>query len=617
MSKVIGIDLGSTLSEVAVLENNTPVIIVNEEGDRTTPSVIFLKNGERKVGKAAKRQAITQPKNTVNLIKRFMGGTYDEVKNNVSHVQYDVINENGTPRVSIEGKSYSPEELSSMIIQKMKKVAEDYVGETITDAVITVPALFSDAARTATKMAGELAGLNVLRIINEPTAAILASGIDVNKSGKYMVADYGGSTLDFSIADISDGVIEIIASYGDVYCGGSDLDKIIADYFVEEFKKDSGIDVSKDSMAMSRIIDEAEKAKIALSLNNTYDVNLPFITSNENGPLHFTISINKAKFESLVDAEINKVINCGKEALKCSKLNANDLNGILLVGGSTRIPILQDRLNKIFGVPLIKTANPDEAVALGAAVQGGIIKGDVNDILLVDTISVSVGIATLNDTFTKMIEANTSIPTKKTEVFSTAIDNQTDVAIVVLQGERPLASKNKQIGVFHLDGIAPAPRGVPQIEVIFDIDSNGILNVSAKDKATNKEQHITIDNASKLSDEEVERIKKEAEEFADADKKAKEEADKLNLADTLIFQTEKAMENFGDKISEDEKKDVTEKIEALKKAVADKNFIDIEDKTKLLNDAWNPIVTRIYQSSNPNNESSGFDASSFTNGQTK
>lgn len=425
------------------------------------------------------------------------------------------------------------------------------------------------------------------------------------------------STLDFSIADISEGVVEILASYGDVYCGGSDLDKMVAQYIVDEFKKETGVDVSKDSMAMSRVMEEAEKAKVSLSLSSTYDINIPFITSNENGPLHLTMSINKAKFESLIDDEMNKVVNCGKEALKASGLQANELNGILLVGGSTRIPLLQDRLSKEFGVNLIKTANPDEAVALGAAVQGGIIKGDVNDILLVDTISVSVGIATINDTFTKMIEANTSIPTKKTEIFSTATDNQTDVAIVVLQGERPIASKNKQIGVFHLDGIVPAPRGIPQIEVTFDIDSNGILNVSAKDKATGKEQHITIDNASKLSDEEVERIKKEAEEFAEADKKAKEEADKMNMGDSLVFQTKKAMEQFGDKVTEDEKKAVNEKIEILEKALADKNLVDVEAGISQLNTTWNPIVTRIYQEANPNpanGASTDFDPSMFTQG---
>ena len=595
MSKVIGIDLGSTLSEVSVLENGSPVVIVNEEGDRTTPSVIFINGDERKVGKAAKRQAITKPKQTVNLIKRFMGGTYDEVKDNISHVQYDVVNENGYPRVSIDGKLYSPEELSAMILSKMKKIAEDYTGEEVKDAVITVPALFSDAARTATKTAGEIAGLNVLRIINEPTAAILASGIDINKGGKYMVADYGGSTLDFSIADISDGVVEILASYGDVYCGGSDLDKMVANYITDEFKKDKGVDISKDPMAMSRIIEEAEKAKINLSNSSTYDINLPYITATSDGPMHLTMTITRAKFEQLINDELDKVIKCGVEALKKSGLDKTELNGILLVGGSTRIPKLQEKLSETFGVNLVKTANPDEAVALGAAVQGGIIKGDVDDVVLLDVTPLALGIATMGDIFSPMIEANTTIPTKHSQIFSTAQDNQTDVAVVILQGGRPMAKDNKQLGIFHLDGIAPAPRGIPQIEVTFDIDVNGLLTVTAKDKATDKEQHITIDNPSAIPQDEIDRMKKEAEEYAEADKKAKETAEKVNMADTVVFQTEKALDEFKDKVTDDERKAITEKLEALKEVVKNRDGEKIDSALKEFDVVWNPIVTRLYQ----------------------
>lgn len=596
MSKVIGIDLGSTLSEVAVVEGGKPVIIVNEEGGRTTPSVVSLKGDERKVGASAKRQEITSPKETINLIKRFMGGTYDEVKDSISHVQYEVKNVNGYPKIVVEGREYTPEEISAMILTKMKATAEAYLGEPVKDAIITVPAFFGNEAREATKKAGEIAGLNVLRIIAEPTAAILASGIDMEKGGKYMVVDYGGSTLDFSVADISDKVVEILSSYGDVYCGGSDLDKIVSDWIVSEFKKDSGIDLSKDALAMSRIIEAAEKAKVELSNTTSTEINLPYITAVDGQPQHLRQTITKAKFEELIDKEIGKVINCGKEAIKKAKISAKDLNGILLVGGSTRIPYVQERLEKEFGVSLIKTANPDEAVALGAAVQGSILAGENStDILLLDVTPLNLGIETLGGVMTTLIEANTTIPAKKSQVFSTAEDNQPAVTINILQGNRTMARDNKQIGLFNLDGIAPAPRGIPQIEVEFNIDSNGILSVKATDKATGKDQHITIQAKGGLSDEDIERMKKDAEEHAESDKKAKEEADKVNAAESAAFQIEKSMEELGDKVTEEEKAEIKPLIEDLRNAANERNVEKIDTVQKALQEKWFPIMTKIYQ----------------------
>lgn len=600
MSKVIGIDLGSTLSEVAVMEGGKPTIIVNDEGGRTTPSVVSFKDGERKVGAAAKRQEITNPKETIVLIKRFMGGTYDEVKDNISHVQYEVKNVGGYPKVVVGDKEYTPEEISAMILSKMKATAEAYLGEEVKDAIITVPAFFGNEAREATKKAGEIAGLNVLRIIAEPTAAILASGIDMEKGGKYMVVDYGGSTLDFSVADISDKVVEILSSYGDVYCGGSDLDKLVADWIVSEIKAEKGIDVSKDTLAMPRIIEAAEKAKIELSNTTSTEINLPYITAVDNNPVHFVKPLTRAKFEQLIDKEITKVINCGKEALKRAKLTTKDLSGILLVGGSTRIPYLQDKLDKEFGVQLIKTANPDEAVALGAAVQGSILAGEQStDVLLLDVTPLNLGIETLGGVMTTLIEANTTIPAKKSQIFSTAEDNQPAVTINILQGNRPMAKDNKQVGLFNLDGIAPAPRGIPQIEVEFNIDSNGILSVKATDKATGKDQHITIQAKGGLSDEDIERMKKEAEKFAEADKKAKEEADKINGAESTAFQIEKSMEELGDKVTEEEKAEIKPLIEDLRNAAKDKNIEKIDAAQKALQEKWFPIMTKIYQQSQP------------------
>lgn len=594
--RIVGIDLGSTLSEVAIVEGGKPTIIVNEEGSRTTPSVIaFLEGGERKVGAAAKRQMVTNPKSTINLIKRFMGGTYDEVKDNISHIQYDVINKNGYPRIPINGKEYSPEELSAMILGKLKKCAEDYLGETVTDAVITVPAFFNNDQREATKRAGEIAGLNVRRIVAEPTAAIMASNIDINKGGKYMVVDYGGSTLDFSIADVSDGVVEILASNGDVYCGGSDLDKLVSNYIVEEFKKVEGIDLTNDAMAMSRIIEAAEKAKVELSNVSTTDINLPYITATESGPKHLNIQLTRAKFEQIIDGEITKVINLGKDAIKKAGIKTEDLDGILLVGGSTRIPKVQDELTKAFNRPLLKNVNVDEVVALGAAVQGSILAGENKDILLLDVTPLSLGIETMGGVFTKLVEANTTIPVSKTEVFTTAVDNQPSVEIKVLQGERPMAKDNKQLGIFHLDGIVPARKGVPQIEVKFDIDANGILSVSATDKGTGKAQSIRIEGSSGLSDAEIDRMKKEAEANAEADKKELERVQTLNAAEATIFRTEKQIEEYGDKITDDQKSELENGLTALKDAYEQKDIDACKSCMEILSQSWYKISEELYK----------------------
>jgi len=597
MGKIIGIDLGTTNSCVSVMEGNEAVVIPNAEGKRTTPSVIgFVEGGERKVGDPAKRQSITNPKKTIFSVKRFMGESYSNVAKEVGRVPYEVVKgDNDTPRVVIDDRQYTPQELSAMILQKMKKTAEDYLGTDVTEAVITVPAYFNDAQRQATKEAGEIAGLQVRRIINEPTAAALAYGIDKqNRDMKIVVFDCGGGTHDVSILELGDGVFEVKSTDGDTHLGGDDFDDRIINWLAEGFEKEEGIDLRKDAMALQRLKEAAEKAKIELSSTTSTEINLPYITATASGPKHIVKTMSRADFERLVADLIERTIAPCKSALKNAGLSTGDIDDVILVGGSTRIPAIQDAVKKFFGKEPNKGVNPDEVVAIGAAIQGGVLAGDVKDVLLLDVTPLSLGIETMGSVMTKLIEANTTIPTKKSEVFSTASDNQPSVEIHILQGERPMAKDNKTIGRFHLDGIPPAPRGTPQIEVTFDIDANGILNVSAKDKATGKEQKIRIEASSGLSQEEIEKMKKEAEANADADKAAKERVDKLNAADQMIFQTEKQLGEFGDKLG-DKKGAIEESLENLKKAHASQEITAIDAAMEQINEAWKNASEEMYK----------------------
>lgn len=600
MSKIIGIDLGTTNSCVAVMEGNEPVVIPNEEGRRTTPSVVaFLENGERKIGDPAKRQAITNPKKTISSIKRFMGARYSEVDVEIKHSSFELVKgNNDTVRVKIDDRQYTPQEISAMVLQKMKKTAEDFLGQEVTEAVITVPAYFNDSQRQATKEAGEIAGLKVRRIINEPTAASLAYGMDKKtKDQTIAVYDLGGGTFDISILELGDGVFEVKSTNGDTHLGGDDFDHAIIDWMAEEFKNTENIDLRKDPMALQRLKEAAEKAKIELSSSSAAEINLPYITAVDGVPKHLVLKLSRAKFEQLVDHLVERTIAPCVEALKDASMQKSDIDEVILVGGSTRIPRIQEAVEKFFGKKPNKTVNPDEVVALGAAIQGGVLSGDVQDVLLLDVTPLSMGIETMGNVYDVVIEANSTIPVKKSKIYSTAADNQPSVEIHILQGERPMARDNRSIGRFILDGIPPSPRGVPQIEVTFDMDANGILNVSAKDKGTGKEQNIRIEASTGLSQEEIDKMKAEAEANAEQDKKEREKVDKLNTADTLIFQTEKQLQEFGDKVPADKKAPIEEALGELKEAHKAQDMDKIESATQKLNTAWQAASQDMYQAS--------------------